>query len=403
VSPENNPTIVDPPVHKRKSISRRNFIHGSLSFIGLAGISGVISTTFKIENTTVLLPPGYKIRIVARSGDFCLANSDHRWHWAPDGGASFATDDDGWIYVSNSEMDNGGASALRFDRTARLIASYPILSHSRRNCSGGATPWKTWLSCEEVSDGFVWQCDPKGLKPAVKCPQLGRFWHEAIAVDPSTNQLYLTEDQEDGCLYRFTPHILNESGTVDLNRGILEVAIDDPVIQGLNWLPIEDPSGSLQALRYQVPNARHFNGGEGVWYFDHQVYFATKGDDCVRSYSIATRRLEIIYSANDYIFPRLTGVDAITIAPNGYVLVAEDQGDMEIIAITPNKNVIPLVKLSGHDGSEITGLAFNPEGNKLYFSSQRGETGQASGGITFEVSGDFDSPVWSSYEIEQAI
>ncbi|HEU5473575.1 MAG TPA: translocation protein TolB, partial [Actinophytocola sp.] len=39
--------------------------------------------------------------------------------------------------------------------------------------------------------------------------------------------------------------------------------------------------------------------------------------------------------------------------------------------------------------SEITGPAFTPAGNRLYFSSQRGTSGSSSGGITYEVTGPF--------------
>ena len=51
--------------------------------------------------------------------------------------ACFATDDGGWILVSNSEVLEGGASAVRFGADARPRAAYRILDGTTQNCSGG--------------------------------------------------------------------------------------------------------------------------------------------------------------------------------------------------------------------------------------------------------------------------
>ena len=69
--------------------------------------------------------------------------------------------------------------------------------------------------------------------------------------------------------------------------------------------------------------------------------------------------------------------------------MAEDGGDLQIVAITADRQLVPVVQLTGHDDSEMTGPAFDPTGTRLYFSSQRGPTGRWQDGITFEVSGRF--------------
>ena len=62
---------------------------------------------------------------------------------------------------------------------------------------------------------------------------------------------------------------------------------------------------------------------------------------------------------------------------------------MQIVAILPDGQLKPLLQVVGHDGSEVTGPAFSPDGTRLYFSSQRGSSGS---GMTFEVQGRFHDP-----------
>jgi uncharacterized protein len=336
----------------------------------------------------VRLPKGFTSRIVANSGQNLF---DYTWHAAPDGGATFATEESGWIYVSNSEMKNnaGGVGALRFDQHGRLIDAYSILSNTTLNCAGGPTPWQTWLSCEETDRGYVWECDPLGQKPAQIRKVLGRFRHEAVAVDTIHKQLYLTEDEPDGRLYRYTPNSLNAAGHPDLEDGFLEVAeILGNRQKTLRWHRLPDPSATPLATRKQVKQSSRFNGGEGIWYHQGIIYFTTKGDDRVWAYDTHNNHLDIIYDAARYASPMLTGVDNIIVNTMGELLVAEDNGDMQIVILSGG-TIKPLLQLVGHDRSEITGPAFSPDGSRLYFSSQRGKTGRHENGVTFEIMGPF--------------
>jgi len=339
----------------------------------------------RADANKIALPSGFTSRVVARSSQV-VPGTAYTWHPAPDGGACFA-DGSGWIYVSNSEVNpGGGVGALRFSATGQVTGAYRTLSGTRTNCAGGATPWNTWLSCEEVDLGLVYETDPWGANPAVVRPAMGRFKHEACAVDPDHGYVYMTEDVGDGRFYRFRPTTWG-----DLSAGTVEVLVasssltDGPV----TWATVADPDGSPTATRYQVAGAKPFNGGEGCYYAGGTCWFTTKGDSRVWAYDATTSRLSLAYDDNLVTSAPLTGVDNITGSTGGDLFVAEDGGNMEICLIEPGGRVSPFLRISGQSSSEITGPAFSPDGSRLYFSSQRGTTGTSSGGITYEVTGPF--------------
>jgi len=334
----------------------------------------------------VMLPPGFIARVVARSGEAPVGLPGYTWHPAPDGGACFATPDNGWIYVSNSEMRSnaGGVGALRFNSNGDVIDAYSILANTSINCAGGATPWGTWLSCEEFALGQVYECDPFGRQAARVRPALGSFKHEAVAVDMANQCLYLTEDEPDGALYRFRP----AQALPYLDGGELEVASINERADGsfIEWLPVSDPRARSVPTRKQQANAAIFRGGEGIAMYAQKVYFTTKHDNRVWCYDASSQRLDVLYDFATSAEPILSGVDNVVITATGDVLVAEDAGDMQIVVLTPGNRIIPMVQIVGHATSEITGPAFDPGYQRLYFSSQRGTAGNSNGGITYEIS-----------------
>ena len=356
----------------------------------------------------VVVPDGFTARVVAVAGE-PVARTEYRWHLFPDGAATFDDGNGGWYYVCNSEVFNfmapasGGASAIHFSPEGEVLDAYPILEGSHSNCAGGPTPWGTWLSCEEafVGDGLVWECDPTGATPAVAHPAMGNFTHEAVAVDPIGQSLYLTEDQAEGVLYRYTP-----AAYPDLSEGLLEAA----TVAGdgaVSWRPVPDPSAQDLPTREQVEEATIFPGAEGIWYHDDWIYFTTKLDHRVHAINVRLQRYELIWSPAPETVEDgtavLTGVDNITVdAGSGDLFVAEDGGNMEIVIITPDGQVAPFARVVGQDNSEITGPVFSPARDRLYFSSQRGPTPSAIGeiidglsttdfigGITYEITGPF--------------
>jgi len=337
------------------------------------------------------LPAGFSSRVIASSGQAVINGQDFIWHAAPDGGACFAIDSGsyrgGWIYVSNSEIQlTGGASAIVFNAGGEVVDAYAILENTSRNCAGGVTPWGSWLSCEEIDKGRVWECFPEGRKQAIVRPALGVFNHEAVAVDEVTQYLYLTEDKVDGCLYRFIADSETENGFPDLSSGLLEVAVQDHE-SSLRWTAVPDPLAKKRPTRYQVASVRTFNGGEGVVYYNGKILFTTKGDNRVWSYDIKHQVVSVLYDVKESLTPILTGVDNITVSQQGDIYVAEDGGDLQIVVIDNQGRLYPIAQLEGHDESEITGVAFSPDGKRLYFSSQRGTTGLSENGVSYEIKG----------------
>jgi secreted PhoX family phosphatase len=327
----------------------------------------------------VMLPKGFTSRILAVTGSL-VEGTTYPWHPAPDGGAVFPQEDGGWVYTSNSEIPvGGGAGALRFGPDGEVVDAYRILTGTNQNCAGGPTPWGTWLSCEENPAGQVYECEVAAATQGVVKPALGMFSHEAVAVDPGRKQLYLTEDATDGRFYRFTP-----AAYPDLTAGVLEVLFVDAK-GAVTWKPAANP-GQPQS-RNRLEGSAVFSGGEGVWFDSDHVYFTNKGDNRVWDLDVAAQTLALLYDAKTLGEDApLTGVDNLVVSQSGDIFVAEDGGNLEVVIITPDSVVAPVLRLVGHDASEICGPAFSPDGSRMYFSSQRGTDGR---GITFEVSGPF--------------
>ncbi len=351
----------------------------------------------------VRLPQGFSARLVGFTGDR-VAGTNFEWVGEPDGAATFTTPDGGWIYAANSELNGtaGGAAAIRFNATGDIVDAYRILGGTKWNCSGGATPWGTWLSGEEFRNGHVWECDPTGPGQGVQRPKLGEFAHEAAVVDPATGWVYLTEDDGIGRFYRFRPRSFG-----DLSSGVLEAAKVGSAGDTVSWVEVSP----LKPERSQRTTA--FNRGEGAWFSDGHVYLTTTGDDRVWAYNAATQGIEVIYDAAEMgASAPLRDPDCITVhQTSGDIFVGEDADDLQLVLLADgqrNRVAAPFLQLVGHGGgekgspgqdenavpssswkpeSEITGLAFSPDGTRLYCTSQRGTDG--SRGMTFEIIGPF--------------
>ncbi len=380
----------------RPVVSRRQVLRWS----GSAGIVAVAATVAPacsspvtpgdgVDENGVWLLPGFTSRVIARAGE-SVPGTSFEYRVFPDGAATFVDHEiaDGWYLAVNHEAPGGagGVSSIRFAPDGTVVGAQSICADTSLNCAGGATPWGTWLTCEEWDGGYVWECDPTGAQKARRRSGMGAFAHEAAAM-ATDGRFYLTEDRSDGALYRFTP-----AAEGDLSAGLLEVATGDAP-GSVTWVPVPNPRPKVleRACRHQVRGTIEFDGGEGIATDSGLVWFSTKGDDRVWEYDTESSQVRIRYQAGGD--STLSGVDNLWIdKASGGLLVAEDGDDMEVVVLRSDNTVEPVVRLPGQDFSEITGPCFSPDGQRLYFSSQRGPVGVAGLplGVTYEVTGPFD-------------
>ncbi|MDX1588025.1 MAG: translocation protein TolB [Oleiphilaceae bacterium] len=384
------------------------------------------------DENGIRLPAGFRSRVVAVSGEQPLpGSSSFAWVADPDGAATFRMPDGGWLYVANAEVRdatsgglfdplqpivsrenveasgsglNGGVGVLRFDQDGNLIDAYQALENVTTLCSGVATPWGTWLCGEEITDGYLFECEPLGTNPGGRRLDIfGRKGHEQAAVDEANRTIYHTEDfGGSDRFYRtvFTAADWPEGGRPNLEEGILQVLVVEGGIEAARQGPA--PIRWVDAINDGRPQSEVysdettiFSGNEGCWFLNGFVFFSNKGDNSLWAIDTIGQTVENIYSPEamvegspvDENEEPLTGVDNITMTDDGDILVVEDGGFMRVMVLLPDLTTIPLLQVSDVTGeSEVTGPAFSPDGKRLYVSAQRnGRNGQAGNGITYEI------------------
>ena len=243
--------------------------------------------------------------------------------------------------------------------------------------------------------GHVWECNPQQAGQGIRRNALGAFNHEAVAVDPATGYIYMTEDDANGRLYRFVP-----TTTGDLSSGTLYTAALNGIT--LTWVPTSATTPDRQTT------TTAFNGGEGITYGNGMIYVGTQYDKRVWQYDIASGTMTILIdclATPTY----LNAIDGVHVhPPSGDVYVSEDGGNMELCVIGVVGGVTQCtasLRITGQASSEVTGVAFTPDNTRMYVTSQHGTDGvngitrdhgplphqpqhTATGGVTIPVGDD---------------
>lgn len=396
------------------------------------------------------LPEGFSYRIVSETGT-PLTGADGVVPDAFDGMAYFELEGRRFL-VRNSEQDvdsefptigestitydpaaQGGTTTTELDADGNVVAEYVSLAGTNSNCAGGLTPWGTWLSCEEtearVGDdgmtkdhGFVFEVDPlnpdRNVDPT-PLTALGRFDHEAVAIDPSTGLVYLSEDASapNGLLYRATPttplgghgslrdgallEAMAASGDQGFVADLSEITEPGRVLN-LTWTEIPDPLAEEDSTRVQLTKVTRSRKFEGMWFGDGAVFVAcsyarhddgsvNEHDGQVWKIDPAADTIELIVQFPVNQHPEgddFDGPDNITVSPWGGLLLCSDgEGAQHLYTVSADGVPAKFGKNVRDDG-EFTGATFSADGSVLYVNLQ-------SPGVTFAVTGPWDAAAGS--------
>jgi hypothetical protein len=381
------------------------------------------------------LPAGFSYRVVTQAGRTKLeaGGPTPRNH---DGTGAFPRPGGGTVLVNNHEIREpegtknqvphldglvydpgaaGGCTVIETDAAGRPLREYVGIAGTSTNCAGGVTPWNTWLTGEETEQraggkgyerdhGYVFEVDP--FDPAANrdpapIRALGRYSHEACAVDPRSGEIYLTEDASgpNGLLYRWTPPAGFRSGKGSLRAlgsadgrlaamrctdasgkhvDDLSRATDVGTEYAVEWVPIDDREARKQSTRKQhgdddVTRAHKL---EGCWWDGNGVHVVSsyaggespeRHDGQLWFYDAARSRLTLglLLQAGEEEFDR---PDNISVSPYGGVILAQDgNGDNGLFGVTAAGDPFPLARASG---SEFTGPVYSADGAVLFANIQ---------------------------------
>ena len=323
----------------------------------------------------------------------------------------------------------GGTTSLEVviaaDGTPRLVRDFISLTGTIVNCAGGPTPWGSWLTCEESTEGrangwgeehgYIFEVPASAEDEVTPVPlkAMGRFVHEAVAVDPTTGIVYETEDRLIAGFYRFLPArpgVLAEGGRLQM------LAIDGrpnyDTVHGqrmgttlpVTWVGIDDPDprgtwGDTSAVFSQGFNkgGAQFARLEGCWYGDGGVFFhSTNGGDARvgqvwHYHPRGGERGELTLVFESPSADVLDYPDNITVSPRGGVVICEDGvGEQFIRGLTTDGRIFDFAQ-NLLNGTEFAGACFSPDGRTLFLNVMGSTTDAGTEkGVTVAIRGPWE-------------